>query len=134
MEVKRIYEAMRPAFARYLAIIVFAATPISSVAHQDDEAESVPVREIIGDVGDVSFPISISSARLAAGNSPFTSGCPLTRLFQRPKRKPRPPGSPSSMREAIGDEVMTPPGRSKLPVRIFKIAAIHAVAVPNSTV
>ena len=58
MGVEQIYGAMRPAFTRYLAIIVFAATPISSVAHQDDEAESVPIREIIGDVGDVSFPIS----------------------------------------------------------------------------
>ena len=33
-----------------------------------------------------------------------------------------------------GEDVITPPGRSKLPVSTFRTAAIQAVAVPNSTV
>src|SRR5438552_3388245 len=55
--------------------------------------------------------VSISSAKHDAGSSPKTSGSPRTRLFQRPKRTPRPlPGVPFVLRApaaALGN--MAPP-------------------------
>ena len=45
-------------FASYLAAVTLATTPLDSAANEGDEGETPPIQEVIGDVGDVSFPIS----------------------------------------------------------------------------
>ena len=75
--------------------------------------------------------VSISSAMVDDGISPPTSGCPLTRLFQRPIWKPLPFGSAASS-GAAGVGNMTPPGRSRLPVRMFSTSQPQVARVPNS--
>ena len=40
------------------AMLALATVPLSAVAHEGEEDEAPPIQEVIGDVGDVSFPIS----------------------------------------------------------------------------
>ncbi len=41
-----------------IALLALAGTPPASVAHEGEEETPAPIQEVIGDVGDVSFPIS----------------------------------------------------------------------------
>jgi hypothetical protein len=47
-----------PAIGTWLAVIGLIAASLTSRAHEGEEGEAVPIREVIGDVGEVSFPIS----------------------------------------------------------------------------
>ena len=76
---------------------------------------------------------SISSASVATGSWPNTSGHPRTRLFQRPTKKPGPPGRACLRRWAASGN-MAPPGRSRLPVTTLRTSTSQLVTVPNSTV
>ncbi len=49
---------MSRVFASYVTAVALASMPLTSVAHEGDEGEPPPIQEVIGDVGDVSFPIS----------------------------------------------------------------------------
>ncbi len=74
--------------------------------------------------------VSISSARVATGSSPFASGNSLTRLLHRP--------TPYGLRRArisvaaLGN--IAPPGRSRLPVSTLTTSTSHWASVPNSVV
>jgi hypothetical protein len=76
--------------------------------------------------------VSISSARQVMGNSPITSGAPLTRLAKRPVVTPRPwPGVPVVLLAkpaALGNRV--PPGVSKWPLTMFKTSISQAHSEP----
>jgi hypothetical protein len=78
--------------------------------------------------------VSISSASATAGISESTSGWPDTLLRQRPVANPR-PGRGGRGAEPIGGLAnMTPPARSRLPVRMLTTSTSQLVRVPNSTV
>jgi tetratricopeptide (TPR) repeat protein len=51
-------EAWSRFFRSSFAVIALTAAPPACMAHEGEENEIVPIREVIGDVGDVSFPIS----------------------------------------------------------------------------
>ena len=76
--------------------------------------------------------VSISSARQVIGNSPKTSGAPLTRLAWRPTLTPRPtPGLPMVLwakAAALGN--IAPPGSSRWPVKAFSTSISHEHSVP----
>jgi hypothetical protein len=85
--------------------------------------------------------VSISSASVATGNSPNTSGRLRTRLCRRPKRTPRPtpgvaPGlvGPVLAPPAAGSANIAPPSRSRLPASAFTTSTSHDEIVPNSWV
>ena len=46
------------AFGIFISTLALASAPLRSGAHEGDEDEAPPIQEVIGDVGDVSFPIS----------------------------------------------------------------------------
>ncbi len=68
------------------------------------------------------------------GSSPLTSGWPATRLDQRPRANPLPgpAGAPAGAVAESGKRA--PPGRSRLPVRMFSTSTSQLASVPNSTV
>ena len=74
--------------------------------------------------------VDISSARLTAGNSPITSGWPLTRL----KKRPRLPGPELPATSTAGLENITPPSRSRLPVAMLSRLINQCASVPNGAV
>jgi tetratricopeptide (TPR) repeat protein len=45
-------------FASLIAAIALVAAPFPSMAHEGEEDGATPIQDVIGDVGDVSFPIS----------------------------------------------------------------------------
>lgn len=81
--------------------------------------------------------VSISCAKAATGDSPMTTGCPATRVRRthRPS-KPRPrPGSPLVLAEpCAGSAHITPPGRSRLPVRALSTSTSQLAVVPKLVV
>jgi tetratricopeptide (TPR) repeat protein len=48
----------RSGFGISIALVALMSTPLTSTAHEGEEDEPPPIQEVIGDVGDVSFPIS----------------------------------------------------------------------------
>ena len=75
--------------------------------------------------------VSISSARHDSGTWPITSGAPRTRLVQRPIST----GSSRGRRaidQATGLAHISPPSRSRLPVRAQITSGSHEARVPNS--
>ena len=74
--------------------------------------------------------VSISSASVATGNSPMTSGNPFARLFQRPVLNPLPlEGMPTGSWAGMGN--MAPPSLSIFPVKIFNTSTSQFARVPN---
>ncbi len=63
--------------------------------------------------------VSISSASVAIGSSPATSGRPRTRLFQRPWPT-KPSMRTSFVTSTAGLVNIEPPARSRLPVTVAK--------------
>jgi tetratricopeptide (TPR) repeat protein len=51
-------EKIRRLFGSLSAMIALTTAPLASLAHEGEEDEAVPIQDVIGDVGDVSFPIS----------------------------------------------------------------------------
>ncbi|MCW2643281.1 MAG: hypothetical protein JWP76_5587 [Dactylosporangium sp.] len=76
--------------------------------------------------------VSISSARVTAGNSPRTSGRSRTRLRQRPVVNPVPVPRPRRLWAGSGN--IAPPSRSRLPVRTLRTSTSQLVTVPYATV
>ena len=80
--------------------------------------------------------VSISSARQAAGSSPYTSGAWRTRLVRRPKRTPLPrPGVPRVLALPLAAFVnMAPPTWSRCPASTLTTSTSQLASVPNSCV
>lgn len=78
--------------------------------------------------------VSISSARAAMGSSLLASAWPLTRLCQRPTVKPLPGPAGRGVRSVAESGKRAPPGRSRLPVRMFSTSTSQLASVPCSTV
>ncbi|MFD0468349.1 hypothetical protein ACFQ0B_08555 [Nonomuraea thailandensis] len=74
--------------------------------------------------------VSISSASVATGSSPFVSGRPLTRLLHRPTAY----GLRRPANSVAGLGNIAPPGLSRLPVSTFSTSTSHWASVPNSAV
>jgi tetratricopeptide (TPR) repeat protein len=58
MEHRANTEKIRRLFGSLSAMIALTTAPLASLAHEGEEDEAVPIQDVIGDVGDVSFPIS----------------------------------------------------------------------------
>jgi len=74
--------------------------------------------------------VRISSAIVEDGISPPTSGCPLTRLFQRAKPNRLPLAMAPSGAAAVGN--IAPPARSRFPLSTFTRSTAQLASVPNS--
>ncbi len=78
--------------------------------------------------------VSISSAKATVGISDSASGCSETLLRQRPVLNPRPARAGRGAEPMGGLANITPPGRSRFPVRMLTTSTSQLVTVPNSTV
>ena len=66
MSSDRMHSAWSRPLGIFLAAFALATTPHSSLAHEEEEHEASPIQEVIGDVGDVSFPISCEADGIQA--------------------------------------------------------------------